>query len=167
MKFTQSFFFNKSNCNVHYISPLHSRDWDNISSEIKNKQYEVSIHIQKQFLNNEIGKIVYLDREFAFLDSKEFREKILTDLNNQVKFDVEDEFISTSDMILKVNLNENKIHVWSMKPRHDFSSYIRSLMEIKGNKDKLLQEIILQQFSLDNSTVYQDNYDFNDGVGYL
>ena len=160
----QALFFDKNNCNVNYICPLHSKEWDNISSEIKNKQQEVTIQIQRDFLNNQSGKIVYQDKEFTFLYSKEFRENILYDIVDAKKgFDVEDEFISTTDMILKVNLNENRIHVWSMNPQFEYQSFIRTLMEIKDNKEKLLQEIILQQYSLDNQTVYGDNYDMNDG----
>lgn len=43
--FNQVFFFTKTNCNVNFIYPLHSSKEENISSDIKNKQEEVSKHI--------------------------------------------------------------------------------------------------------------------------
>ena len=87
---------------------------------------------------------MFQNKDFIFLSNKEFREKILTEINSKHGFDAEDEFITTSDLILKINLNENRMHVWSLIPNVEEASLIRTLMEIKDNKEKLLQEIILQ-----------------------
>jgi hypothetical protein len=40
------------------------------------------------------------------------------------------------------------------------------MTEIESNKDKLLQQIILQQYNLDNTTIYGDNYNVKDTLGY-
>ena len=41
-KFNQKFFLTKMNSQVNFISPLHSSKEENISSDIKNKQEEIS-----------------------------------------------------------------------------------------------------------------------------
>lgn len=101
----------------------------------------MSTHIQKYFLHNQSGKIVYQDSEFAFLDNnenKELRTNILYDINSKSDFNVDDEYISTSDMILKVNVSENRIHIWSMNPQFEYTSFRETLTEIQDNNKKLL-----------------------------
>lgn len=41
-------------------------------------------------------------------------------------------------MILKVNMSENEIHVWSQKPSYKYTSFRETMTEIESNKDKLL-----------------------------
>lgn len=76
-----------------------------------------------------------------------------------------DEYISTSDMILKVNISENNIHVWSMRPQYEYTSFRETLTEMQGNKQELLQSVILQQYNLDNTTVYGNNYNIQNTLG--
>ena len=52
-----------------------------------------------------------------------------------------------------------------MKPSFEFTSFRDTLIEIKDNKESLLQEIILSQFSMDNQKIYCDNYDIKDTLG--
>ena len=47
------------NCQVNFIYPLHSSKEENISSDVKNKQEEVSKQIYQYFLDNDRGKIGY------------------------------------------------------------------------------------------------------------
>jgi len=77
--YKQAFFFLKKNCLVNFIFPLHSSKEENISSDIKNKQQEVSTHILKYFLDNKSGKIVYQDKEFAFMETENFKKYICYD----------------------------------------------------------------------------------------
>ena len=44
----------------------------------------------------------------------------------------------SGDMILKVNVNENKIHVWSMKPQFEFTSFQETLTQSKKYEEKTL-----------------------------
>lgn len=44
-KFKQTFFLDKLNCQINFIYPIHSSKEENISSDIKNKQEEVSKYI--------------------------------------------------------------------------------------------------------------------------
>lgn len=68
-------------------------------------------------------------------------------------------------MILKVNISDNEIHVWTLKPQYEYSSFRDTLTQMQGNKSKLLQSIILQQFNLDNTTIYGDNYSITNTLG--
>lgn len=129
-KFMQTFFFNKMNCEVNFIHPMHSIKEENISSDIKNKQEEVSKYIQQYFLHNERGKIAYQDNEFAFIFNDEFKENILSDINPKNGFRQNDEYISTSDIILKVNISENVIHYWCLQPDYEFTSYRETMTQI-------------------------------------
>lgn len=83
---------------------------------------------------------MYQDNEFAFIDNKVFREHILSNIDPKLDFDdVDDEYISTSDMILKVNVGDNRIHVWSMTPHFEYTSFRETLTEIQDNNKKLLE----------------------------
>lgn len=139
----QVFFLQKMSGRVNFIYPLHSSKEENISSDIKNKQEEVSKHIESKFLQNENGKVVYQDSEFAFMESDEFKNLILSELNPKTDFQNEDEYISTRDMMLKVNYQENVIHIWSMKPQFEYISFRETITEMQDNESKLLQNIIL------------------------
>ena len=68
-------------------------------------------------------------------------------------------------MILKVNISENEIHVWSQKPPYEYTSFRETMTEIESNKEKLLQQIILQQYNLDNTTIYGNNYNVKETLG--
>lgn len=89
----------------------------------------------------------------------------MSDIDPERDFDDEDEYISTADIIMKVNINENRIHVWSMDPMHEEISFRETLSLIMGNNEKLLEQLILQQYSLDNQTIHGDNYDIYDTLG--
>lgn len=132
--FNQAFFFTKMNSNVNFIYPMHSSKEENISSDIKNKQEEVSNHIRQHFLDNESGKIAYQNSEFAFILNENFRNKILSEINPKGGFKLNDEYISTQDIVLKVNISENEIHVWTVKPKHEYTSFRETLTEIQDNK---------------------------------
>ena len=41
--------------------------------------------------------------------------------------------------ILKVNLNSNKIHIWSMNPQVEYMSFRETMPEIQDSKEKQLQ----------------------------
>ena len=49
-----------------------------------------------------------------------------------------------------------------MRPNYEFTSFREKLIQIQGNKEEFLQQIILQQYSLDNMTIHQDNYKYNE-----
>ena len=68
-----------------------------------------------------------------------FCNKVLSDINPKVGFKIDDEYISSQDMILKVNMSENEIHVWSQKPPYEYTSFRETMTEIENNKEKLLQ----------------------------
>lgn len=84
--FNQAFFLQKMSGRVNFIYPMHSSKEENISSDIKNRQEEVSKHIESKFLQNESGKVVYQDSEFAFMESDEFRELILSEIDPKTGF---------------------------------------------------------------------------------
>lgn len=46
-------------------------------------------------------------------------------------------------MILKVNIYEPVIHIWSMKPEFEYISFRETITEMQDNQSKLLQNIIL------------------------
>lgn len=62
----------------------------------------------------------------------------MSDINPKVGFKIDDEYISSQDMILKVNMSENEIHVWSQKPSYKYTSFRETMTEIESNKEKLL-----------------------------
>lgn len=99
------------------------------------------------------------------MESEEFKSLILSEINPKTGFQTEDEYISTRDMILKVNITENVIHIWSMMPQFEYISFRETITEMQDNQSKLLQNIILQQFNLDNQTIYGDNYDIKNTLG--
>lgn len=84
------------------------------------------------------------------MENETFREVILSNLDPITAFHADDEYITTSDMILKVNLTENRIHIWSLLPQTEHSQFRETITEIQGNQKKQLQQIILQQYSLEN-----------------
>lgn len=78
-KFNQIFFLSKNNSNVHFIHPIHSSREENISSDIKNKQDEVSKLIYLDFLKNNRGRIGYMDNDMVFMANEQFINYILKD----------------------------------------------------------------------------------------
>ena len=78
--------------------------------------------------------------EFVFIEDKNFREKILSkvngDPNNEqvssqdINFDLDDEYITSNDIIMKVNVSENSIHVWSMNPQFETTSFRDKITKI-------------------------------------
>ena len=117
------------------------------------------MHIIKNFLDNKNGKIVYQNDEFVFLESEDFRVNILKEIHPKKGFSLDDEYISSSDMILKVNFNENRIHVWSMIHNYESTCLMETLDDLREDKQSFLQETILKQFTLNNTTTHGDNYD--------
>lgn len=77
---------------------------------------------------------MYQNSEFAFIFNENFSDKILSEINPKNGFKLNDEYISTSDMILKVNISENNIHVWSMRPQYEYTSFRETLTEMQGNQ---------------------------------
>ena len=67
-------------------------------------------------MDNESGKIVYQNSEFAFILNDNFQTEIISEVNAKSGFKFNDEYISSDDTIIKVNLSENEIHVWTTKP---------------------------------------------------
>lgn len=89
----------------------------------------------------------------------------MSEINPKTGFKNNDEYISTADMILKVNVSENEIHVWSQRPSFEYASYRETFTELMNDKDKLLQQIILEQYNLDNQKIYGCNYNKNKTLG--
>lgn len=73
------------------------------------------------------------------MDNDEFRENILSPINSVMDFNADDEYISTENMILKVNISENRIHIWTLMPQFEYTSFRETLTEIQDNQKKLLQ----------------------------
>lgn len=86
-------------------------------------------------------------------------------MGETIEYDCDDEYISNHDIILKVNLFQNCIHIWTMKPNFEYTCLREKLTEIESYDMELLQDIILQQYSIDNQKVYMDNYNMHQTLG--
>lgn len=69
-------------------------------------------------------------------------------------------------MILKVNITEQDIHYWTLKPNYEMISFREEIIKCEDDQSKFLQKLILKQFNLENQSDHCQNYNYKDTLGF-
>lgn len=142
-------YFLDYNASPILLFPL--RTWRGVTLEDGSRHdylQETLNQIKDKVLDNKNGKIVLNAHGQFLFETKLFKEEILhkpveAGEWKNIKFASEDNYITTEDIIIKVNSKSDLIDVWSLKDYENTPTFIDMITSTKNQDNKTLFNQVL------------------------
>lgn len=152
--FGQYFFFNSVTGDVKGIHPFHSTKEQFIAAGINSKKQEVDDCIHRYFFKDQKkGPIIHLESSDGYLLTDKLQRNILHDPTEPAHDQSAvhefrgDRYFTQRDLIVRLNIEQPEILIWSVKQDSQYSQMKEELKHIKQEGDQTLLLKVLSQFN--------------------